>query len=174
MSLSTYTSKPQPIAGGPVNNYSAVLDMENENERIALMKSMGAKNVDPPLPRSSHLINKKTGLILPWNEMLAEQRDVMENCDANGNTDPAAWMPTVIDRELTDDERMETLHAQGLAVEHGQKMSSGFRDMSLIDPYAKQEQGYPEGVAAIGDTRKEDVESMEAFNLLLERVDNGR
>ena len=36
------------------------------------------------------------------------------------------------------------------------------------------EQGYPEGVAAIGDTRKEDVESMEAFNLLLERVDNGR
>lgn len=72
-----------------------VLDAENPEERYALMRKMGAKNMEPPLRPSSHLINPKTGVIYPWNPALAEQRDILVNCDAHGNTDPATWESTV-------------------------------------------------------------------------------
>lgn len=85
----------KPIDSAPVVN---VLDLDEES-RVAYMKSLGARNVDPPLPRSTHLKNKLNGRILPWNNLLAEQRDIMECCDAEGNTDPSCWMPTVNEEE---------------------------------------------------------------------------
>lgn len=170
MSLSGYNSQARPISGGSAPSNSAIFDM-NENERIAYMKSMGAKNVDPPLVRSSHVKNVKTGLVLPWNEMLAEQRDIMVNCDANGNTDPAAWLPTVEVGEISEDERMELLHARSLNIAQGNSMASGFRDESVVDPNQPQQQGYPAGVVAVGDTAADDVVSQEAFDALLARLD---
>ncbi len=79
-------------------NTPSVHDIFNKGtaeERNAYMRSLGAKNILPPLPRSSHVRNRKTGKIYPWNELLAEQQELMECCDATGNTDPNAWMPTV-------------------------------------------------------------------------------
>lgn len=78
-----------PISGG------VVLDQNFAENRIASMRAMGATNVDPPLARSAFLKNTKTGLVLPWSQGLAEQRDIMVNCDVNGNTDPVAWMNSV-------------------------------------------------------------------------------
>lgn len=78
-----------PISGG------IVLDQNFAANRIESMRAMGAKNVDPPLARSAYLKNTKTGLVLPWSQGLAEQRDIMVNCDINGNTAPEAWMGSV-------------------------------------------------------------------------------
>lgn len=78
-----------PIPGG------VVLDQNFAANRIESMRAMGAKNVDPPLVRSAYLKNTQTGLVLPWTQGLAEQRDIMVNCDVNGNTDPAAWVNSV-------------------------------------------------------------------------------
>ena len=169
MSLGSYSNEARPIGGGTVPNTGAIFDLD-DNARIAYMKSLGAKNVDPPLIRSSHVKNTKTGLVLPWNEMLAEQRDIMVNCDANGNTDPAAWLPTVEVGEISEDERMELLHARSLSVAQGNAMSSGFRDPSVVDPNQPQQQGYPAGVTAVGDTDAEDIVSQEAFDALLARL----
>lgn len=66
--------------------------------------SAGA-NGREPLVRSSHLINIKTGMIFPWDPILAEQTDILRNCDAMGNTDPAAWGPTVNPVAYTEEER---------------------------------------------------------------------
>jgi len=171
MSLGTYDGQARPIGGGAAPNTGAIFDMD-DNARIAYMKSMGAKNVDPPLVHSSHVKNIKTGLILPWNEMLAEQRDIMVNCDANGNTDPAAWLPTVEVGEISDDERMDLLHAKSLSIAQGNEMSSGFRDPNMVDPNQPQQQGYPDGVTAVGDTSAADIVSQEAFDALLARLDS--
>lgn len=73
----------------------AVLNQEFAENKIEAMRAMGARNVDPPLARSAYLKNAKTGLVLPWSLGLAEQRDIMVNCDEYGNTDPSAWMATV-------------------------------------------------------------------------------
>lgn len=169
MSLDTYSSQARPVGGGAALNNAAIFDMDDA-ARIAYMKSMGAKNVDPPLVHSSHVKNVKTGLVLPWNEMLAEQRDIMVNCDAYGNTDPSAWMPTVIDGELSDDDRMDMLHARSLNVSHGNDMASGFRDPSVVDPNQPPKAGYPAGVTAVGDTCAADIVSQEAFDALLARL----
>ena len=91
-----------------------VFDLPNDDARIAYLKFLGAKNVDPPLPHSTHLRNKVNGRILPWDEMLAEQRDIMECCDVYGNTDPAVWGPQVIDAAGvdTDEKRIALVKAQ--------------------------------------------------------------
>ena len=169
MSLGSYSGQARPVGGGAVPNNGAIFDLD-DNARIAYMKSLGARNVDPPLVRSSHVKNTKTGLVLPWNEMLAEQRDIMVNCDANGNTDPSAWLPTVELGEISEDERMELLHAKSLSVAQGNAMSSGFRDESVVDPNQPQQQGYPAGVTAVGDTSAEDIVSQEAFDALLAKL----
>lgn len=171
MALGTYSGQAKPVGGGAVPSNAAIFDL-NDNERIAYMKSMGAKNVDPPLVRSSHVKNVKTGLVLPWNEMLAEQRDILVNCDAYGNTDPSAWLPTVEIGEISEDERMELLHARSLNIAQGNNMASGFRDETMVDPNQPQQQGYPAGVTAIGDTSAADIVSQEAFDALLARLDS--
>lgn len=172
MSLGSFSgAQPQPIGGQQAPDMKAVFDMTNDAERVSFLKSLGAKNADPPLVRSSHLKNIKTGLILPWNEMLAEQRDVMVNCDAYGNTDPSAWMPTVIDRELTPEETMETLHAQSLNVSQGKQLSSGYHDNSFVDPNVPPKVSYPAGSTAFTDTGADDVKTKDAFDALLKRLE---
>lgn len=165
MSLSQ--SKPQTIGGGVAVDPTSVLGLDDA-ARVSAMKAMGAKNVDPPLVRSSHLKNAKTGVIFPWNEMLAEQTEIMVNCDANGNTDPAAWLPTVSAEDISEDERMEMLHARSLSVAQGAAMTRGYE---VPRPIPTQNQPiFPEGVVAFDDTSHADIISQEAFNALLERL----
>lgn len=84
----------QPTTVAPLSS-NVVLDQNFAENRVEALRAMGATNADPPLVRSAYLKNIKTGLILPWTAGLAEQRDIMINCDVNGNTDPAAWMSSV-------------------------------------------------------------------------------
>lgn len=83
----------------PISGYDprSLLDAQSEAERTALMRQMGVMNVDPPLPHSPCLKIIKTGIVLPWNELLAQQRDLVVCCDETGNTDPAAWADKVVE-----------------------------------------------------------------------------
>lgn len=85
--------------GRPVGGYDprTILDARDSNERMALMRQMGVANLDPPLPHSPCLKNIRTGTVLPWNELLAAQRDLVVCCDEDGNTDEAVWGPKVIE-----------------------------------------------------------------------------
>lgn len=76
----------------------------NSEERAGFLEHLGVKNATPPLAHSPCLKNKKTGIILPWNPMLAEQRDILECCDEQGNTDPVAWQDKV-QEDSSEDER---------------------------------------------------------------------
>lgn len=96
----------QPTPVSPVDP-KIVLDENFANNRIAYMKSLGATNVDPPLPRSAFLKNIKTGVVLPWTPGLADQRDIMVNCDAEGNTDPVAWAASVDQRAYSPEEQQQ-------------------------------------------------------------------
>ena len=72
--------------------------------RAGFLEHLGVKNSTPPLAHSPCLKNKKTGIILPWTPMLAEQRDILECCDEQGKTDPAAWQDKV-QEDSSEDER---------------------------------------------------------------------
>lgn len=87
----------------------AILDAGFAAHPYERMTAMGAQNAAPPLPRSSHLKNVKTGLVFPWSPGMAEQRDLLVNCDASGNTDPAAWQATVNPVEYSEEERAEVM-----------------------------------------------------------------
>lgn len=111
-----------------------VFNYTDEAGRAAYMKGLGAKNIEPPLPRSSHLKNKKTGLVFPWNDMLAEQRDIMENCDASGNTDQSAWMPTVINEEFDADAYKQEMAAASLkALTVSEGLQQGYMHLDSRD-----------------------------------------
>lgn len=110
-----------PIAAG------AVLDQDFADNRIAAMRAMGATNVEPPLVRSPYLKNTKTGLILPWSAGLAEQRDIMVNCDAYGNTDPSYWTQTV-DATPYNEAEQAALRQQVL------REFGGYRQHEMIQP----------------------------------------
>lgn len=91
---------PQPVAQA---DPSIVLDQNFAVNAQAEMRALGAKNIEPPLAPSTHLKNIQTGVIFPWTAALAEQRDILVNCDAMGNTDPAAWQQTVrAEQDLPD------------------------------------------------------------------------
>lgn len=161
--MSQYVT-PQTIDG---NSGGSVFSNEDEAARIAYMKAMGAVNVDPPLPRSSHLRNKKTGLVLPWNEMLAEQRDIMECCDASGNNDPRAWMPTVDNSEVDEDARQaEILRAQSLVLAQGKRQSSGYEQPHT--PVEAQPMDMPYGAVPLDDLVLERQKQMAALMEMVE------
>lgn len=101
MDYGMYTNTGKPLAG---YDPRTIMDTPNEEARIALMRQLGVANVDPPLPHSPCLKNIKTGVVLPWNELLAAQRDLVVCCDENGNTDEAAWGPKVIQGGPTNEE----------------------------------------------------------------------
>lgn len=73
----------------------ATADLSSEDRQLAYMRSLGAKNLDPPLLPSSHLKLIKSGHVVPYDPILAIQTSLVVNCDAYGNTDPMAWLPTV-------------------------------------------------------------------------------
>lgn len=153
--MSQYTA--QPIPPQSVGN---VFDMSEEN-RIQYMKSLGARNLDPPLPRSSHLRNKVNGRVLPWDEMLAEQRDIMECCDANGNTDPAAWMPTVDNSEHSEGERAELMaQAQAQVLAQATVTQNTYRQPGTPGDY-RPDGGFPAGVVTYDEIESITPETMD-------------
>lgn len=107
--------QPTPVKPAPA---SIVLDQNFAAHAVEYMRAMGATNTEPPLPRSQFLKNIKTGLVLPWSAGLAEQRDIMVNCDAHGNTDPSAWASTVISSENSEIEQ-EALHDAAMQAVRG-------------------------------------------------------
>lgn len=105
-----------------------ILNMQHDDDMMRALESVGAMNAAPALRRSSHLKNKNTGVVLPWNPLLAEQRDIMVNCDAAGNTDPEAWEPSVIEAEYTDDERdMDYWEARNTVVQEAMRLHTTYR-----------------------------------------------
>lgn len=100
------------LTANPVKGYDPrqLLDAQDENERTALMRQMGVANIDGPLPHSPCLKNIRTGVVLPWNELLAQHHDLVVCCDEDGNTDPAKWGPKVIQNNTAND--VLTLMAQ--------------------------------------------------------------
>lgn len=139
---------PQPIQQ---ETGAAVFDLEGEEARIAYMKALGARNMDPPLVRSTHLKIIASGRVLPYDEMLAEQRDLVQNCDQFGNTDPAVWGPqvdhTVID---PDSQRLAMALAQEAILSQSAQLTSHGRQPQL-DPAKPLPVDYPPGVIAVAD-----------------------
>lgn len=117
----------------------------NQFERMA---EMGARNAAPPLPRSSHLKNVKTGLIFPWSPGMAEQRDLLVNCDASGNTDPAAWQATVNPVEYSEDERAEVMRQAYASL---RQRDAAFQQGGPV--VAKPDGGFPDGVQTLNTVR---------------------
>lgn len=116
----------------------------NSEERAGFLEHLGVKNATPPLAHSPCLKNKKTGIILPWNPMLAEQRDILECCDEQGNTDPAAWQDKV-QEDSSEDERELMAAALSEATsrqsEIAQEKMSSFRStMKKMDQPAQSDQ----------------------------------
>lgn len=110
--------QPTPVAP---ESPQIVLDQNFAENRVEALSRLGAANAGPPLVRSTHLKNKFTGLVLPWSQGLAEQRDLMVNCDASGNTDPAAWESSVNPAEFSMHEREMAYLATMQAVQKSQK-----------------------------------------------------
>ena len=152
----TYTPVSQPSG-------AAVFSYNTDAERAAYLKQIGAVNADPPLPHSPCLRNKKTGMVLPWNDVFAEQRDIMECCDESGNTDPSAWAHRVIDDAEdfdVDAARVKHLKVQEQLFDltHGDTTKHripGVRDTTDTEP-----QGLPDGVMYFDDISPEFVEQL--------------
>lgn len=122
----------------------------NSEERAGFLEHLGVKNATPPLVHSPCLKNKKTGIILPWNQMLAEQRDILECCDEQGNTDPAAWQDKV-QEDSSEDERELMAAALNEATSRQNKIAqegmSSFRStMKKMDQPAQSDQYGDEAV----------------------------
>lgn len=103
--------RPTPVAQP---DYSRILDAAAKGSLPEALQNAGAINADAPLPRSSHLKNIKTGIVFPYMERMAQMRDVMVNCDQFGNTDPAAWEPTVTEGVDYDPKEQAVLMQQAL------------------------------------------------------------
>ena len=122
----------------------------NSEERAGFLEHLGVKNATPPLAHSPCLKNKKTGIILPWNPMLAEQRDILECCDEQGNTDPAAWQDKV-QEDSSEDERELMAAALSEATSRQnkiaqEKMSSFRSTMKKMDQPVQSDQYGDEAV----------------------------
>lgn len=103
--------RPTPVAQP---DYSRILDAAEKGYLPEALQDAGAINANAPLPRSSHLKNIRTGIVFPYMERMAQMRDVMVNCDQYGNTDPAAWQPTVTDGQDYDPREQAVLMQQAL------------------------------------------------------------
>lgn len=93
--------QPQPVTQA---DPTIVLDQSFADNATAEMRKLGAVNAAPPLAPSTHLKNIKTGIIFPWSAALAEQRDILVNCDASGNTDPAVWKQSMLSEQNLPDQ----------------------------------------------------------------------
>lgn len=66
----------------------------DENALYEMLVASGAKNLVPPLPRSSYvkiIDGLSTGEVHCWTEYFASRPDLCVNCDEYGDTDPAKW-----------------------------------------------------------------------------------
>lgn len=99
--------------GQPLYSKEMIMDARTPQERSQMFKAMGVMNAEPPLPHSPCLKNVRTGIVLPWNELLAAQRDLVVCCDENGNTDPEAWESKVV-QETTPNEMLLIMAQQSL------------------------------------------------------------
>lgn len=154
MSQNPNIPQPQPVAQ-PTG--AAVFDLGSDAERIAYMRQLGARNTDPPLPRSTHLRNKANGRVLPWEETLAEQRDLMECCDASGNTDPAAWQPFVDYSEYDPvEQQIAMLKAQEQAMVQAQarQLTSTHQVPDAVNPTTPQPMQYANDAVPYDEVEK--------------------
>lgn len=140
---------PTPV---PQGSYDQIFDMSEEN-RIAYMKSLGAKNLDPPLPHSSHLKNRTTGVIYPWCEELAEQGDIMVCCDADGDENPDAWGPTVMPDFQEADKSELLAQARADILVQASKVQGKFQ-VDFKQPDYTPDGGFPQGVMSFDDLDK--------------------
>lgn len=128
----------QPTTVSPLPT-EQVLDQNFAMNRVEAMRAMGAKNVDPPLVRSAYLKNIQTGLVLPWSQGLAEQRDIMVNCDAYGNTEPAAWLNSVNPVEYSPAEQDALMQQAMISIadrrQHEIPMPTQEMNQSVVFPY---------------------------------------
>lgn len=147
----------QPVAQ-PTGSHLLEL---SPDARVAEAQRLGIRNAGPPLPKSSHLKVKLTGVVLPWNELLAEQKDLVLCCDAQGNTDPAAWRATVaIDTPLTEEQLALATAAHNAVVAQGEAIANEYRVTEAVDTTPHS---YPEDVMPL-DEYHLSVETVQSIN----------
>ena len=132
------------IQSGAPRDAGAVLGMD-ESQRAAYLQSMGVKNAVPPLPWSPCLKNQKTGVILPWSAMLAEQRDVLVNCDEQGRTDPALWADRLPDLQEAPGDLMDEALREATR-KTAEKTMAGMRPTMKLSEQAPADAGYGDAV----------------------------
>ena len=111
----------------PVRQYSAEALMDADtNTRTTMLTQMGVRNACPPLPHSPCVKNKRTGVVLPWNELLAEQHDLFDCCDEFGNTDPAAWEDKIIHNAPSQQELSIMARERLFVIRDAQTQGEGF------------------------------------------------
>lgn len=139
--MSTAQTVPQPSG-------TQLLRLPPEQREAAAIQ-MGIKNAGPPLPRSSHLKIKATGVVLPWDDILAEQKDLVVCCDASGNTAPEAWASTVPSNAPMTPEQMASYAASHqIAVQQGQEIAAAYSAENAVSvtPHT-----YPAGVQPLDE-----------------------
>lgn len=129
-----------------------LLDIQDADQRIAYAKQLGVENVIPTLPHSPCLKIRKTGVVLPWNELLAEQGTLVECCDENGNTDPEVWGPLVKNTDMTNSEAHQM--AQSIIVNQAKSMSDTHRVAGAVELAPRQ---YPDNVVPYSDILDNDT-----------------
>ena len=148
----------QALPGIPA---SSVLEATGD-DRIRAMQDMGAQNVRPPLPHSSHVRSRFNGIIFPWTPDLAEQSSLFECCDATGNTSPDAWLPTVQSDIPADIEDREALMDRDRAaiIAQASQAQKYYEQETIPASEQKPDGGFPEGVFSYGDVSLVTEDSM--------------
>ena len=119
-----------PLSAVSQQDLRGILNERDSDARPLPLPAAGATTAVPPLPRSAHLRSKKNGIVVPWDPMRAEQRDIMECCDSTGNTDPEAWRSTVNEAEYTPAERDALLaEAQATVIKQANAFSGKYEPM---------------------------------------------
>ena len=136
-------TNPKPISR---EDARMLMEIQDEGGRLATAKRLGVNNVNPPLEHSPYVRVKSSGLVLPWNELLADQSDICECCDETGNTDPAAWEPKVVTSGTPDEDLHRQAHAIITAQAH--KVTDEYRVPNAVNLQPAQ---YPEGAVSYSD-----------------------
>lgn len=136
--------QPQPVAGiNPAGVFDVAMESATSGDisaRTAFLQRLGARNAYPPLPHSPCLKNKKTGVVLPWNELLAEQQEFFDCCDEAGNTNPEAWQDKVLPEGVSDD-----IDSQVLVIKQMEEQNNQYRVNNAVDLTPRPEQ-YPDDI----------------------------
>lgn len=127
---------------------SDLFQSRTEAEMQAKMRSMGAINLDAPLPHSKYIKVLKSGRVFPWNELLAGQpHSEVACCDESGNTDPAAWEADV--RENSGGEPdVDAISLQARIAAMANQAHAGFEHGKTMGDTPQNPNPYPEGVVS--------------------------